>query len=129
MEDFFTRVWTDLVGRAEAPMKFRLVLQPLMACILGIRAGLRDARGNRPPLLWALVFHPEQRRDLLRQGWRDISRVFALAVILDVVYQVQVLRMVYPGEAMIVAVALALIPYALVRPLVNRLAGTRKAHP
>jgi hypothetical protein len=129
MHDFFTRVWTDLIGRVEGPMKFRLVLQPLMACILGIRAGLHDAREKKPPFLWALVFQPESRRSLLWHGWKDTSRVFVLAVIIDVAYQVYVLRMIYPGEAIIVAVTLALIPYSLVRPIVNRLARLgKRAH-
>jgi hypothetical protein len=129
MHDFFTRVWTDLIGRVEGPLKFRLLLQPLMACILGIRAGLRDARENKPPFLWALMFHPECRHDMLWRGWKDTSRVFAFAVIVDVAYQVGVLRMIYVGEAIIVAITLALIPYSLVRPVVNRLVRLRKARP
>jgi hypothetical protein len=129
MDEFFTRVWTDLIGRVEGPMKFRLVLQPLTACLLALRAGLRDAKEDRTPFLWALIFRPEQRHDLLLQGWKDTSRVFAFAVLIDVVYQVWVLRMVYPGEAIIVAAVLALIPYAVVRPIVNRLAHLRKPRP
>jgi hypothetical protein len=39
MEHFFIRVWDDLVGRSVGPMHFRLILQPVMAGILGIRAG------------------------------------------------------------------------------------------
>jgi hypothetical protein len=129
MHDFFTRVWTDLIGRVEGPMKFRLVLQPLMACLLAIRTGLRDARENKPPFLWGLFFRPEQRRDLLRQGWKDTGRVFALALVIDVAYQIWVLRWVYPGEAIIVAGVLALIPYAVLRPLINRAASRKKARP
>ena len=126
MDEFFTRVFENLVGRVEGPMKFRMILQPLVACILAIRAGLRDARENKPPFFWALAFNPEHRRDLLKQGWKDIGKVFIAAVILDVVYQVVVLRMVYPGEAIIVATLLALIPYLLLRGLVTRLAAKNK---
>lgn len=129
MHDFFTRVWTDLIGRVEGPMKFRLVLQPLMACLLGIRAGVRDAREGKLPFLWVLMFHPECRRDTLRQAWKDTSKILALAVILDVVYQIGVLRMVYPGEAIIVAVILAVIPYSLLRPVINRLVRRRQVRP
>ncbi|HKF21993.1 MAG TPA: hypothetical protein VKE93_10510 [Candidatus Angelobacter sp.] len=129
MHDFFTRVWTDLIGRVEGPMNFRLILQPLTACVLGIRAGMRDARTNRPPFLWALIFLPEHRRGMLREGWKDASKVFVFAVVLDLVYQVVVLRFFYPGEAIIVAMVLALVPYSVVRPLVNRLASWRLARP
>ena len=97
MDDFFTRVWTDLIGRMEGPMKLRLIVQPLMACILAIRAGLRDARENKPPFFWALAFNPDHRRDLLRQGWKDVGTIFVAAVILDMVYQIIALHTVYPG--------------------------------
>ena len=126
MDEFFARVFENLVGRVEGPMKFRLILQPLVACILAIRAGLRDARENKPPFFWALAFNPEHRRDLLKQGWKDIGKVFIATVILDVVYQIVVLRMVYPGEAIIVAVLLALVPYLLLRAPVARLAAKKK---
>ena len=126
MDEFFARVFENLVGRVEGPMKFRLILQPLVACILAIRSGLRDTRENKPPFFWALAFNPEHRRDLLKQGWKDIGKVFIAAVILDVVYQVVVLRMVYPGEAIIVAVLLALVPYLLLRAPVARLAAKKK---
>jgi hypothetical protein len=66
---------------------------------------------------------------MLKEGWKDASKVFALAIVLDLIYQIVVLRFFYPGEAIIVAAALALIPYSLVRPVVNRLASRRQARP
>ena len=44
MHDFFTRAFENLIGRTEGPMSGRLLIQPLVACILAVRAGLRDAR-------------------------------------------------------------------------------------
>ena len=120
MEDLFTRVWTNLVGRLTGPMQFRLVLQPLVACILAVRAGLRDARAGKPPFLWALTFDPEHRRELLRKGWKDIGRVFIFAVIMDAIYQMSELHFFYPGEALIIAALLAIVPYLLVRAPVTR---------
>jgi len=35
--------WHDLVERPDGPMRFRFVLQPLMATIVAIRDGLKDA--------------------------------------------------------------------------------------
>lgn len=49
MDDLLARVWRDLLDRIEGPMKFRILIQPLMACILAVRAGLRDARAGRQP--------------------------------------------------------------------------------
>ena len=123
MEDILCRVWENLVGRTEGPMKMRLILQPLVAILLAIRAGLRDARQGKAPFLWSLISSASQRRELLRNGWKDIGRVFIVGVSLDVVYQLIVLRMVYPGEAMIVAVVIVLLPYLAARGLTTRLAA------
>lgn len=122
MEEFFTRVLTSLSDRVGGPMTFRIILQPLMACLLAVRAGLKDAREDRPPYLWTILTDPTQRASLVREGWKSVARVFVLAIVMDVIYQLIVLRWVYPGETLIVAVALAVIPYLLLRGPVNRLA-------
>ena len=53
--------------------------------------------------------------------------MFILALALDVVYQIIVLRFVYPGEALIVAFILAITPYLILRGLVTRLARKKEA--
>ena len=126
MDNFVTRVLSDLVGRVEGPLKLRLVIQPLVACIFAVRAGLRDAREGKSPYFWALAFDAGHRRQLLGQGWRDIAKLFVAAVILDVIYQFIALHTVYPGEAVVVAIVLAVIPYALIRAAVGRLSGRKK---
>ena len=126
MEEFFARVWENLIDRIDGPMKLRLIVQPLVACVFAIRAGLRDYREGRPPLFWMLAFHSGERPALLRQGWKDVGKVFLVGVVLDVVYQIIELQTVYPGEAIIVAILLVVIPYAVVRTAVTRLLGVRK---
>ena len=59
---------------------------------------------------------------MLKDGWKSVGKIFVLALILDVVYQIVVQRFVYPGEAIVVALVLAIVPYLLVRGLVTRLA-------
>jgi hypothetical protein len=108
--------------RVSGPMKFRFVLQPVMASILAIIGGLNDAKAGKPPYFWALITHPAHRGEMIRDGWKSVSQVFVLALALDVVYQIMVLRFVYPGEAIIVAFGLAIVPYLILRGLVNRLA-------
>jgi len=103
-------------------MKFRLILQPLMAIIFAVRSGLKDAKEGRPPYFWALFTQPDHRRDMLRDGWKAVGKVFVIAVIIDLVYQLIVFRWFYPGEALLVAAILALIPYLLIRGPVNRIA-------
>ena len=112
----------DIVDRVGGPMTFRIILQPLMAALLAVRAGIKDAREGRPAYFWTILTDPSQRADLLRQGWKAVGRVFILAVIMDVIYQFIVLRWLYPGELLLVAILLAVVPYLLIRGPVNRLA-------
>jgi hypothetical protein len=92
-----------------------------MAAFFAIRSGLADARAGKPPYFWCLVSDPAHCIDLIKDGWKSVGRVFILALILDVVYQIIVLRFVYPGEAIIVAFVLAIMPYLILRGLVTRL--------
>ena len=122
MEDLLTRVVENLIGRVSGPMKFRLILQPLMSAVFAVRDGLRDAREERPPYFWAIFTRPDQRSDILRDGWKSVGKIFIIAVIIDLVEQFIVLRWLYPGEAFLVAFILACIPYLLIRGPVNRIA-------
>ena len=122
MDHMWARVGSQLLGRVTGPMKFRLVLQPAMSCFFAIRSGLADAKTGKPPYFWALLSNATHREHLIKSGWKDVWRIFLLALALDVVYQIIVLRFVYVGEAVIVAVVLAVVPYVILRGLVTRAA-------
>jgi hypothetical protein len=124
LNDAVARIWENLGGRVSGPLSFRLILQPMMAAILATRAGIQDARAGRPPYLWTILMNAHDRAELLREGWKAVARIFALAVIMDVPYQMLELRWVYPIELLIVAVLLACVPYVLVRGLVSRIVTT-----
>jgi asparagine N-glycosylation enzyme membrane subunit Stt3 len=68
---------------------------------------------------------PAQRRYLLEDGWKGISRIFVLACALDVVYQLIEWRRLKPVEMLLTAVILAVVPYALSRGPINRLLRLR----
>jgi hypothetical protein len=104
-------------------MKFRLVLQPAMALFLAIRDGLKDAREGRPAYFWALFSDREHRWAMLKDGWKAVGKVFILAMVLDTIYQIIELRWFYPGQAVLVAIILAIMPYLLLRGPINRIAG------
>jgi hypothetical protein len=120
MEEWLSRLGEDLIGRVSGPMKLRLILQPLMATLLAVRDGLKDARQGRPPWFWAVFTTASHRRDLVRDGWKSVGKVFLLAVVLDTVYQFIELRWFYPFESILVACLLALVPYILIRGPANR---------
>ena len=129
MEDTIARFFNDVLGRLDGPLHFRFFLQPTMAIIFAIRDGLRDAREGRPAYFWSIFSEPDLRRDLLRDGWKSISKVFIIAAVLDVIYQVIVLHWFYPFETLLVAVLLALVPYLLVRGPVNRIKKSLRTPP
>ena len=129
MEEMIARAWEGLMDRVGGPMTFRLILQPVMATLLALRAGLKDAREGRPPYLWTIITDPGRRVDLLREGWRSIARVFILAVVMDLIYEWVVGRWFYPMETLTVAIVLAVVPYLLLRGPVNRIARRRHRAP
>jgi hypothetical protein len=122
MEDLLARMFENLIGRVSGPMKFRLILQPLMAIIFAIRSGLKDAKEGKPLYFWAVFTDPANRKEMLRDGWKSVGKIFVIAIIIDLVYQLIVFRWFYPGEALIVAAILAFVPYLLIRGPVNRIA-------
>ena len=122
MDHLWMRVATQLAARVTGPMKFRLVLQPAMAAFFAIRSGLADAKAGRPAYFWSLVSNSAERDAMIKDGWKNISRVFILALVLDFIYQAIELHFVYVGEAVIVAFVLAIVPYVILRGPVMRLA-------
>ena len=125
MEDVIARIVENLADRISGPLRFRLLLQPVMASIFAIRSGLADARAGNPPFFWALLWDRKHRAEMVKDGWQSVGKVFLLALALDVIYQIIVLRFVYPGEVIIVAFVLAIVPYLVLRGLVTRVARRR----
>ena len=122
MWDVLARGWENFLARPEGPFSLRFVIQPVIAVGIAVRAGLRDAREGRPPYLWSAITTRGDRAGLLRGGWKDMQIPFVVAVVLDSLYQLAVNRGVYLGELLFTATLLALVPYALVRGPVTRVA-------
>lgn len=122
MEELFTRIYENMIDRVSGPMHFRVFLQPIMASIFAILAGLKDAKAGQPAYLWGIFTHPDQRAEMLKDGWKGVGKVFVLAAVLDIVYQLIVQRWVYPLEVLITSILLAIVPYIILRGLVNRIA-------
>jgi hypothetical protein len=116
------RIWYDLVARRDAPMRFRFILQPCMVTMVAIRDGLRDARAGKSPYFWTLVTNPRKRLRRLNEGLNATARVILLGLVMDMIYQAIVLRQFYPGEAVIVALLFAFVPYVIIRGPALRIA-------
>jgi hypothetical protein len=120
MEEWLERIWHDLGGRVGGPLTFRLIIQPIVAVFLALRSDIKHGRGSST-YIWSILTDERHRRELLRDGWKDIARLFVLVVVMDLIYQVIVFRWIYPFESFIVAVVLAVLPYLVIRGPVNRL--------
>jgi hypothetical protein len=112
----------ELPRRFTGPGRFRFILQPILAILLGIHSGLADAKTGNPPYLFRLIFDTAHRRELLRSGAAAISTLFAMGIILDIVFQLILYRAVHPGAALLVGPIFICFPYALSRALTTRLA-------
>ena len=118
----FRRIWHQLIERPDAPMRFRFILQPLMAAIVAFRHGLQDARTGRPPYFWTMLGNPRERAQRLNEGLNATARIILLGLVMDAIYQVIVLQRFYPAEAVIVALVFAFIPYVIIRGPAARIA-------
>src|SRR5450755_2777688 len=126
MDSIMANLSEHLIARINGPLKFRLLLQPSMAIFLAIRSGLRDAREGKPAYFWALFTEPSERAEMLKDGWKSMGKLFILASVLEMAFQIIALRWVYPLETLLVAIVLAVVPYVLLRGPVNRIA--RRQH-
>ena len=132
--DMVVRGWDNFLARPNGALNLRFLIQPTMAGLLALRAGIEDARQGRRGYLWALLTNTERRLQLLHEGWRGARTPFLVAIALDSVYQLITVQFIYPLELLFTATLLALVPYALLRGPFNRLArlfmpGTGRAPP
>jgi hypothetical protein len=115
------RVWRDVFDRTGGPMSFRFILQPVMATVAALADGIRDAKLGRTPYLWAILFNSNERVSRLSEGLNATARILLLGVGMDAIYQYSA-GTFFPGEAVTIAVALAFIPYLILRGPISRVA-------
>jgi hypothetical protein len=124
-EEVRHRIWDQLIERPGGPMTFRFILQPCMAALAALRDGVNDAKSQRSPYFLGLLANPFQSGHRLYEGLISTARVILLGLCMDAVYQWLVLKTFYPGEAVIVAIALAFFPYLVLRGPITRIARWR----
>jgi hypothetical protein len=120
--DMVGRSWDNFLARPRGSLNLRFIVQPTIAGLLALRAGIQDARQGRQGYLWAILSKPERRRQLLHEGWRGAQTPFLVAIVLDCIYQLVAVRFIYPLELLFTATLLALIRYILLRGPFNRIA-------
>jgi uncharacterized membrane protein YidH (DUF202 family) len=121
-------MWRDLSGRADGPLSFRFILQPVMAAVAAFHDGYWDARAGRSPFLWTLLMRPADRVGRMREALIATARIILLGFGMDALYQAWVLKTFYPGEMLAIAFLLALLPYVLLRGAAMHIATWWLAH-
>ncbi len=123
---FSAEFLVDLPKRLFGPGRFRFLLQPAVASVLGIAAGRADARAGRLPYLWALVFGSDRpRTELVREAFRSVVNLVLMGILVDSVCQWLILGASYPGAALVVGPVLIAAPYGVARALANRVTRMR----
>jgi hypothetical protein len=120
--DVQSRMWRDIADRVGGPMSFRFILQPTMATIAALHDGIADARSGRAHYLQTILFNPAERGGRLREGAISVGRLILLGFGMDAIYQWRVLGTFYPGEAVMITLILAVIPYFILRGPIDRIA-------
>ena len=122
---FSQRFVDDMVARLPGRGRLRFIFQPTVAILVGARDGVRDVRAGSLPFLWNLVFHPPDRRGLVRSALASVRNLVSVAILLDVVSQLLLFQRVNPFAALILGPVLIGFPYASSRALTNRVARRR----
>jgi hypothetical protein len=111
-----------IIARLDGPFHFRFIGQPLMACVFAVIDGIKDAKLGKPAYFWDLIVSPGHRKELIKDGWKSVWKIFVVAMILEAAYQLKLGHLDYRGYVFIAAFALAIVPYLLLRGPVNRIA-------
>jgi hypothetical protein len=117
---FSHQFWNDVVARFSGPGRFRFLIQPTVAILLGIIGGKRDATSGRPPFLWSIVSGGAGWKEALKDGFDTISIMLILGILADIVFQYILFKMVHIVPALLLGPILISIPYALARGSSNR---------
>ena len=92
-----------------------------MAAIFAVIDGVKDAKMGKPPYFWAMIVSPGHRRELIKDGWKSVCKIFVVAMVLEAIYQVKVHHLDYRGYVFIAPFVLAIVPYLLLRGPTNGL--------
>jgi len=103
------------------PGRLRFVVQPIVAILLGIRDGRRDAADGRPAYFFSILTGSQPRRDATAEGLAVLARPLAVAILIDMVLQYFIFSSVRIWHAVVVGAVLIALPYVTARGFSNRL--------
>lgn len=124
MEDLINTYLEAIGVRHSGPMSFRLILQPVMSLIYAVIAGVRDAKTGRHHFITqGLILGKTKRtrKELLQELWKDVGKVFILAAVMEIIFEIIEFKTVHPFVVIKVSFFLAILPYLIFRGTVARI--------
>ena len=122
------RFWTDVFGRLHGPMTLRFYLQPTLAFVAALKDGIKDVRLGHKAFFWTALWDPTQPSGRLREGLASTSQMALIGFAMDLIYQFKVFDRFYPVEAVMMVLLLAVIPYFVLRWIVEHVARWSFSH-
>ncbi|HQY21260.1 MAG TPA: hypothetical protein PK294_13405 [Ignavibacteria bacterium] len=121
MEDLINSFLNNVGIRHDGPMSFRLFLQPAMSLIYAIIAGVKDAKAGNPHFLEGFILGKVDRKTALKEIWKNVGKVFILAAVMEIIFEIIEFKTVHPFEVLKIAFFLAILPYLIFRGIVDRI--------
>lgn len=121
----FEHYYDSILQGMHGPAKFRFILQPLIAIILGIRDGKKDAKLGKRPYFLHLISNPISS-GYWKDGLKSIYKPLILSWLMDTLFQLLIIKHWSPMEAGLVGSFLVAIPYLLSRGISNRISSISK---
>jgi hypothetical protein len=117
---FTRRFFADMVARLSGKGRFRFIMQPIVAILLGGRERRERLAARRPPPAMELTFHGERRKELLPSAFASVRNLVAVAIPLDIISQFLIFREIHSAAALLLGPVLIVFPFAAFRALTNR---------
>lgn len=115
----------DILRRLSGPGRLRFLFQPIAATLIGVREGKKDADSEKPPFVWALIFHAGRGQSICH-ALASTRNLVCLAILIDLLSQALIFRELRPGAALVVGPMLIALPYTLARAIANRVRTARR---
>src|SRR5690606_5819403 len=109
------------------PGRLRFIIQPLVAILLGIRDGRRDAAAGDPPYVLAVLFVRGRRKEELSSALRSIITPLLVGFMVSLIVQHYIFRSVRLWHAIVFGIGLIALPYVVARGLTNRFIQLRRS--
>lgn len=110
----------DVLSRFIGPGRFRFLIQPTVAILLGIIGGKKDATAGNTPYLWSIVSRDAGWKEAMQAGFDRISTMLILGILADIVFQYILFGTVHIVPALLLGPVLITVPYAMARGASNR---------